>query len=90
MVFLMINGIMKFLKKEELLKKDDIAARMNELARLDIPFLFVINYDRTLAYIEPLDSIDPNTIMYQFGQEGNIPDHSYLRETQVRMGFLTP
>ena len=90
MVFLMINGIMKFLKKEKLLKKDDIAARMNELARLNIPFLFVINYDRTLAYIEPLDSIDPNTIMYQFGQEGNIPDHSYLQEHKLEWDFLRP
>ncbi len=59
---------------------EETIARMNQLAAQDIPYIFVINYQATQAYVIPLDEIDPDEMMFCFGEIGNIPKR--LNESQ--------
>ena len=46
--------------------KQNIIDRLNRLANEKEPFLFVINYPGTEAYIEKLSAIDPSECLYDF------------------------
>lgn len=46
--------------------KQEIIDRLNRLSDEMEPFLFVINYQGTKAYIQKLSEIDPNECLYDF------------------------
>lgn len=54
--------------------KQEIIDHINLLARENEPFLFVINYLGTEAYIKRLDEIDPHECLYDFEGISNAKD----------------
>ena len=46
--------------------KQEIINQLNQLAKENEPFLFVINYEGTEAYIRKLSEIDPAACLYDF------------------------
>lgn len=46
--------------------KQEIINQLNQLAKESEPFLFVINYEGTEAYIRKLSVIDPAACLYDF------------------------
>lgn len=50
----------------------DIIKKINELGRVGEPFLFVINYDGSKAYVRKLSDINPEDCLYDFDGKTNI------------------
>lgn len=66
------------------------AARMNRLAAEGTPHLFILNYDGTEAYVEPLDVIDPGLLLYSFGREDNVPADAMAARGDIVWQFDRP
>lgn len=45
--------------------------RMNDLASKGTPFIFIIDYDATQAFVEPTDTVDGSQCLYLFNGNGN-------------------
>lgn len=54
----------------ELLDRESLRERMNDLAGGGTPFLFVIDYEARQGYVIGKDLIDPEFIRFQIGKEG--------------------
>lgn len=50
----------------------DIVKKINELGSTGEPFLFVISYDGTKAYVRKLSDINPEDCLYDFNGKTNI------------------
>ena len=72
------------------LNKKERIARMNELAMNNTPYLFIINYEGTKAYVEPLKDIHPEEMMFCFGEQNNIPLHPSFCTDEVEWQFTSP
>ena len=46
--------------------KEQAIERMNDLGKLQRPFIFIINYAQDASYIEEVSSVDPSEILYNF------------------------
>jgi para-aminobenzoate synthetase component I len=42
----------------------DIASRMNEYGRREVPFLFIVDFEGNKPFLSPIDQIDPDLILY--------------------------
>lgn len=54
----------------QLLDRESLRERMNDLAGGGTPFLFVIDYEARQGYVIEMDLIDPQFIRFQIGKEG--------------------
>ena len=50
----------------------DIVKKINELGSTGDPFLFVISYDGSKAYVRKLSDINPEDCLYDFDGKANI------------------
>lgn len=64
--------------------------RMNELAKANKPFVFVISYDQQQAYIEEVEHIDTSEMLYAFPTINNIPTGEAASNTPVEWQFDAP
>lgn len=64
--------------------------RMNELAKANKPFVFIISYDRQQAYIEEVERIDTSEMLYAFPTINNIPTDETASNTPVEWRFDVP
>ncbi len=53
---------------------------MNDLASKDTPFIFIINYDATQAFVEPTATVDSGQCLYLFNGKGNGQGHEPMSE----------
>lgn len=66
----------------ELLDKESLRVRMNNLAESAIPFLFVIDYEVRKGYVIEMELIDPNFIQFQIGKESTaVTELTVTKET---------
>lgn len=70
--------------------KEGAVDRMNELAKSNIPYIFVISYDGTKAYVEPLSEVNPDEMMYCFGGECNVPSDAMADNGEIKWCFERP
>ncbi len=63
----------------------EIIDRINLLARENEPFLFVIDYNGTEAYIKKLAEINPNECLYNFEGSSNAKDSSTASATNPHL-----
>ena len=75
--------------KEELSQEEAIA-RMEAFASARKPFIFVISYDKSRAFVEALDDIDPSEMLYNFSDISNIPPRLSASETAIEWQFTPP
>lgn len=75
--------------KEELSQEEAIA-RMEAFASARKPFIFVISYDKSRAFVEALDDIDPSEMLYDFSDISNIPPTLSASETAIEWQFTPP
>ena len=47
--------------------------RINQLARADKPFVFIISYNQQQAYIEEAGHVDSSEMLYAFPMINNVP-----------------
>ena len=69
---------------------EDAVGKMNEYAKRNIPYIFIINYDRTEAIVEPLSEVNPKEMLYCFQQENNIPYSLAGDHSPISWNFLPP
>jgi len=62
-----------------ILTKEQIISQLNSLARLRIPFLFIINYKADGGYVIRQDELDPDYIQFQFEYKQS---YSFTRNTE--------
>lgn len=85
------HGLQIYLHFYIIIMKHDIVCRLNELASQAEPFIFVINYNGTKAYIKRLSEIDSSECLYDFESMTNTtkqpnPKSSYkLTKWEVKM-----
>lgn len=65
--------------------EQDIIDRLNRLAGESEPFLFVINYAGTEAYVRKLSEIDPDECLYDFEGVTNVKRQSHLASAKQPM-----
>lgn len=59
----------------------DFAAKMNQLGRDQVPFLFILDFDCQAPKVIPLADIDPNQLTYSFPKRSNAPFVSFIAES---------
>ncbi len=64
----------------ELLDRESLRVRMNDLAGCGTPFLFIIDYDARKGYVIDKDQVDPQFIQFQIGKEGTAVSTSEISE----------
>ena len=67
----------------EIYNRREAQQRMNELAKANKPFVFVISYDQKQAYIEEVVRIDTSEMLYAFPTINNIPTGEAASNTPV-------
>lgn len=70
--------------------KQEIIGRLNHLADENEPFLFVINYQGTEAYIQKLSEIDSDECLYDFEGETNVPNPAPSASARKPLWEVTP
>ena len=74
----------------EIYNRREAQQRMNELAKANKPFVFVISYDQQQAYIEEVEHIDTSEMLYAFPTINNIPTGEAASNTPVEWQFDAP
>lgn len=64
----------------ELLDRESLRERMNDLAGGGMPFLFIIDYEARQGYVIEEDKIDPEFIRFQIGKEGTAASALEIQE----------
>jgi len=64
----------------QLLDRESLRERMNDLAGCGTPFLFIIDYEARQGYVIGKDLIDPKFIRFQIGKEGTAVSASEIPE----------
>lgn len=72
------------------LDQEEAIARMEAFASARKPFVFVISYDKSRAFVEALDDIDPSEMLYNFSGISNIPPTLSACESEVEWRFTHP
>ncbi len=59
----------------EIYTKEEAQDKINALGQAGNPFVFIISYDQSKAYVEETSALDAATCMFAFPHFCNIPDH---------------
>mgnify|MGYP001123375371 CR=1 FL=1 len=57
--------------------------QMNRYGAAKIPFLFIIDFDRTQAHIQKLDEVNPQEVLYSIQDKSNVPAISSDLDKQI-------
>ncbi len=74
----------------EHLKEYELAERINKLSTEKEPFLFIINYKGTEAYISKLSEIDPKECLYNFEGTANVSPEPHCASNPHPKWKVTP
>ena len=64
--------------------------RINQLARADKPFVFIISYNQQQAYIEEAGHVDSSEMLYAFPAINNVPKDEVINKNPVEWRFEAP
>lgn len=64
--------------------------RINQLARADKPFVFIISYNQQQAYIEEAGHVDSSEMLYAFPAINNVPKDEAINKNPVEWRFEAP
>lgn len=63
---------------------------MDRLAAQGVPYVFIVDYDGSKAYVEPIHAINPEEMMYCLGDRSNIPQGAMATNDKPRWNFEHP